>query len=786
MSDEALKLICVGCGSTLAYSATDQALKCPYCGSTTEIPKIGEELPTAVRSIIPLTVDVTALVDAVYQHLASGDMTPDHLLEHASISKKERFYAPAFSFSGSYEAQWTASFGYDRQEQYTVYESRYENGRNTKVPVTKTKIVTDWRPVNGNDSGMFGVVAYAGKRQLNNALNVTSLIDGKAAKLEPFDESYTSGITTEPFESSESEVYSDRGTALVDSVIAKSVHRHAQGDRQKDWHWTADIRKQAEATLVPLCHAIYEFEGKQYNVWLSGSNPSQIVADALPVDKGRKQTLNSGFFPFWGATIAAGIAIFALDSTWVVPVSIVLVTLLYGVLRKRAIIGYSHKIRQSLLAKRKAISTKSENMSESERLAAVGAGGKLGKPLLAITAQDRWILPLATVLAMLVTLAPGWLQSRLPATVQETSQVASQVTAAQPEQVQRAESVQANATSKSNEDPATATVAANRATPSAATPAPSSNDARNDTQPVASTQTGTETGTDPSKPSTEGNLYAGLRASPIGNLLDLAEQGDWAAVDKGVLDIQNHVEAQTRGNRNAARVANQQGLMALQANDLATARATFEQGVSDDPSDIEVRNNLAYVLVKTQDARATDVLTSVLMQAPDRTSGWANLAEATASDSAISASALKLAVRFSANRERTLDVLRQVAGTNASAQYRAIATSVLNSVNLIPAMPNDRSQTALAQGAPIASSSSPSERTDYAQPTQKHATDEVGAAIHQMLAQGQSCFQKKQYTCAITSASNALSLRANDSEALELKANAQAAQDQAMSSIEIK
>jgi hypothetical protein len=330
MSDEAFKLICVGCGSTLAYSATDQALKCPYCGSTTEIPRIGEELPTAVQSIIPLAVDVTALVDAVYQHLASGDMTPDHLLEHASISKKERFYAPAFSFSGSYEAQWTASFGYDRQEQYTVYESQYENGRTVKVPVTKTKTVTDWRPVNGNDSGTFGVLAYAGKRQLKNALNVIGLIEVKAAKLEPFDDSYTSGITIEPFESSESEVYDDRGTALINSVIDKSVQRHAQGDRQKDWHWTADIRKQAEAALVPLCHAIYEFEGKQYNVWLSGSNPSRIVADALPVDKGRKQTVNNGFIPFSGAIVAAGFAIFGLDSTWIVPVSIVSLTLLFA------------------------------------------------------------------------------------------------------------------------------------------------------------------------------------------------------------------------------------------------------------------------------------------------------------------------------------------------------------------------------------------------------------------------------------------------------------------------
>jgi len=782
MSDEAFKLICVGCGSTLAYSATDQALKCPYCGSTTEIPRIGEELPTAVQSIIPLAVDVTALVDAVYQHLASGDMTPDHLLEHASISKKERFYAPAFSFSGSYEAQWTASFGYDRQEQYTVYESQYENGRTVKVPVTKTKTVTDWRPVNGNDSGTFGVLAYAGKRQLKNALNVIGLIEGKAAKLEPFDDSYTSGITIEPFESSESEVYDDRGTALINSVIDKSVQRHAQGDRQKDWHWTADIRKQAEAALVPLCHAIYEFEGKQYNVWLSGSNPSRIVADALPVDKGRKQTVNNGFIPFSGAIVAAGFAIFGLDSTWIVPVSIVSLTLLFGLLRRRAIIGYSHKIRQSLLAKRKTVSTSSESMSESERRAAVGAGSKLGRPLLATTAQDKWILPLVTALAITVTLAPGWLQSRSSTAQQETNEIASRATATQPEPVQRADSTQASDTSKSNGESVAATVAAPSVATSvgAAASVSQASDIRDGAQSVAAN------GTDHGQSQIGASLYAGLLASPVGSLLQLAEQGDWSGVDKGVLDIQSHMEVQVRGNRSSARSANQLGLQALQANDYAAARVAFEQGVRDDPSDIEVRNNLAYVLVKTQDTTAVDVLTTVLMQTPDRTSGWANLAEATASDSAISTSALKLAVRFSANRERTLDVLRQVAAGNSNEQYRSVATSVLSSIDRIPTMPNDKSQGVMSRADSIVPSTPGNESADSSQPAEKHAVDEVGIAIHQMLAQGQSCFQKKQYTCAITSASNALSLRANDAEALELKANAQAAQNQAMSSIEIK
>ena len=85
MDQVSLKLICRGCGATLEYSPSEQALKCPYCGTATEIPRSQEEIPEAPELIIPLSVNETRLTDAVYEHLAGGDLTPDHLLEHATF-----------------------------------------------------------------------------------------------------------------------------------------------------------------------------------------------------------------------------------------------------------------------------------------------------------------------------------------------------------------------------------------------------------------------------------------------------------------------------------------------------------------------------------------------------------------------------------------------------------------------------------------------------------------------------------------------------------------------------
>ena len=387
MSGESLKLVCIGCGASLEYSATDRALKCPYCSKVTDIPGSEEETPDTVRAIVPLTVDVTQLTDAVYRHLASGDMTPDHLLEHASITKKDRFYVPAFRFHGNFDATWTASFGYDRTEHYTEYESRHENGRTVRVPVNKSRTVTDWRPVNGTDTGKFAVFAYAGTRLLGSPLKLTNLVEGEALEAAPYDASYISGFTVEDFQHTESNIYSDRGETLVHNVINHSVQRHAQGDRQKDWHWTADIQRKSVTTLVPVCHAIYEFEGKQYNVWLSGSNTARIVADDLPIDNGRQHAVNIGYIPFGAATLGAAIAIFGMDSSWSIPLTAIAVSLLYGILRRKAIVSYSHKIRQALLKRRQ---------TTNDAVASMGTTKVISKPWLAHTSYDKLFLPLIT------------------------------------------------------------------------------------------------------------------------------------------------------------------------------------------------------------------------------------------------------------------------------------------------------------------------------------------------------------------------------------------------------
>lgn len=749
MSDEALKLVCVGCGSSLSYSASDRALRCPYCGSTTEIPRAEDALPSAVRLIVPLRVELEELEDAVYRYLASGDLTPDHLLDHASIIRKERFYVPAFCFQGRFDATWTASFGYDRTENFQVMETRVVDGRTQSVPVNKTRVATDWRPVSGDDTGDFSVLAYAGSRLSSGGIGVTELFEGQAHGLEGFDSSYISGFEVEEFVHSDSATHASRGKSLIDSEIDSSVRAHAQGDHQKDWHWKADFEWEGVPALVPVCHAIYEFEGRQYAVWFSGWDTGRRVADALPVDAKRHQAIKLGFAPLYATIVASTIAIVGAGSDWGFPLGAVALAWLYGYSRKKAVLSYSKRLRQWLLAKRKGSSP--------------GTPGRPSKPLLANTGSDKVALPLIAVAAAVMAFLPVMMVGRGNHTVSET---VAQSTAS---------------SSPTSYAPGPAPVAAsNQPSGRPRTPPPPSQQA---TQVATSEPPATVAREPVGAPATAVSLdeaIATLRRSAIVPVLRAAGANDWGVADEQGAQLASHFEKAPRGDRARGRAANAAGLAALSRGDLSGGRAAFERGTTADPSDVELRSNLAYVLVKQNDPAAIGAVSNVLAQAPTRSTAWVNLAEATAADASISSASLKLALRYTPNREKTLGVIRQAADSSDNPTFAGVAASVLAIADAVPTLSDSRS---ISGATTTKSDVSQGKRPATESPARSDSN--LDSVIHQMLVEGEDCYNRKQYTCSITNASNVLRLHPNEPRALKLQMNAQSAQAQAVGSIEI-
>jgi len=398
---------CNSCGAEIEYAAGSQSLKCPYCGAVNEIQKAEDQLPDAVEKIIPLTVSQDDLEKRVYGYMASGTYTPDDMLEAATFTKQECFYVPAFLFRVKYEATWTASFGYDRTEHYTVYEtqslgtdSRGHSRGTHQVPVTKTKTVTDWRPQNGVDSGVFPVSTYAGKKLSESGLAPAELVPYAISKgsITDFNPSFMKGVESENFSVSKSSALATLDSEICSNIDVR-VKNHGQGDHQKDWHWNAKKSYSTSTLYVPICHAVYDYEGIEYHVWIDGIGDDGIRADKLPEDKGRKKLVYLGFVP-----VGVGIATLIITS-FIGPFNsggLVVAAIFggYAAMRRKSIIEYSKNIRDSLLTQIHASSNTIKEMGDEEQAKVARAFHRPEKPFFAKTHHDKFVLPSLTLLAL--------------------------------------------------------------------------------------------------------------------------------------------------------------------------------------------------------------------------------------------------------------------------------------------------------------------------------------------------------------------------------------------------
>lgn len=430
-------LNCRSCGAKIEYAAEQQSLKCLYCGTINEIQRPEDALPDAADAIIPMGMSVEALERSAQAYMAQGDFTPDDMLEVAVFTRRERLYVPAHRFIVSYEATWTASFGYDRTEHYTEFVSvtKYSNGRSYTVqePRNRTKTVTDWRPANGTDAGSFSVAAYAGKLLNESALAPGDLVPEVVAEgaITTFNDSFMQGIESETFTLPEAAALTSL-KGEIDQHIDGRVRSHGQGDRQKDWHWRANYSHDGQAVYVPICHAVFDYQGTEYHYWTNGVDGSTFRADALPEDANRRSHANKGYMP----AIAGAVSLVGTGALWSVTkwgVFAVLLAAGYGWLRRKALLDHSKLIRDSLLTQiRASASTTSGQDYAQESLNQAYQRPKT--PPLARTDLDAKLLPGLAAAVVLLVAVPSYLDHRaalLPEVAEATDVVAEEAPVAE-------------------------------------------------------------------------------------------------------------------------------------------------------------------------------------------------------------------------------------------------------------------------------------------------------------------------------------------------------------------
>ena len=402
---------CRNCGAQIEYSADIQSLICPYCETVNVIKKPEDALPVDPEFIIPLTMTPDTLEKNVYGYLAQGDYTPDDMLESIIFLRRESFYVPVYTFKINYEVNWTASFGYDQREPYTAHRA----GK----AYTAYRTVTEWRPVSGRDSGTFELATYAGVDLKAAALSPVEIVpltvlQGKRTKFNP---AFMQGLRAEAFAVPEKLAYTNLNEEVARN-ITHSVKRHAQGNHQRDWNWNPSSITPSTSTLyVPICYAVFDYKGQNYHYWSDGLAGESVKADPLPVDEARKQNVRKGYIPaavsFAGIILAAfytrnGSAfpeqlLHSLFAGMIGP----LLAFGYALIRRASLLGYSRRLRKSILAQMQASSASAFELDDKEKQALAKTMQRPVKSLLGRTELDKMVLPVVSTAAFLAAFLPS-------------------------------------------------------------------------------------------------------------------------------------------------------------------------------------------------------------------------------------------------------------------------------------------------------------------------------------------------------------------------------------------
>ena len=172
----------------------------------------------------------------------------------------------------------------------------------------------------------------------------------------------------------------------------------------------------------------------------------------------------------------------------------------------------------------------------------------------------------------------------------------------------------------------------------------------------------------------------------VSGMVVAAKFSNWQAVDKRHAALYQLAPPQ-RGDQEASKQANKEGLAAITANNTEDAVQAFARSLAADPANVEARNNLAYAhMLAGHFEDAERGLIETLGTAPDRASAWANLSDLTARQGHRDASlaCLRLTVRYSKDRAKVLSYLGKAADENSNQLYRQVASEVLKEFDAIP------------------------------------------------------------------------------------------------------
>lgn len=105
--DEHHSFDCQGCGASMSYDASAQALRCPFCGSAA-MQSVPSRRSLRCDWVVPLTVDLHQSESILRAWLGQGFWRPSDAARAAKIGEMVAVYIPFWVFEAETDTRWTA------------------------------------------------------------------------------------------------------------------------------------------------------------------------------------------------------------------------------------------------------------------------------------------------------------------------------------------------------------------------------------------------------------------------------------------------------------------------------------------------------------------------------------------------------------------------------------------------------------------------------------------------------------------------------------------------------
>ena len=274
---------CPNCQATLSsFDPFSDKITCPYCSTVSVVTGAMQKEATRPERIIPFSTSRDAFELACANMLINEPYVPDDIFEQVSFGDVDAIYLPMFLYEGTYEANWSASIGYE--------ENELRVGTNMSGDKTiKEKKVIKYRPASGTSKGNFCFVClgYEGPEITTEMANFTKTFPYATKLSKEFSSEYLKGYQVMPHNDDKESAWAKYGEDLVSDAAREAALDQVGSPIFKDFRASTNHDKKHEGRMVyvPFWFVYYNYNGTRFHYLMDGIGQNQNGSS--PVDEAR-------------------------------------------------------------------------------------------------------------------------------------------------------------------------------------------------------------------------------------------------------------------------------------------------------------------------------------------------------------------------------------------------------------------------------------------------------------------------------------------------------------------